>query len=238
MSHPAGRTLRLPNVCPGQRAEWVPTSSPRMAPCPPSPPAPTTKSPITTATTSTCSSTPSAPLQTRPPSSLPRVAQLATGRPTTPLTRTTTTTEPPPPPPTTTATTTAACLADSPALLRPAPAAALSLDQSATPSCPTPRCCRRPTASRRLPPRRRLCPPPQSRLPTLPAWGGSLSWCLRRTRQVLWCESKQNTFIALRTFRLGLMKTVLPTHTHTHTHTHTCSLTWSTFYFVTQFRIF
>lgn len=194
MSRPAGRTLRLLKVSPGQRAEWALTSSPRTAPCPPLAPAPTTKSCITTTTTTTiCSSTPSALLQTLPPSSQPRAAQLATGRPTT---NTCTTTEPPPQPPPTTATTTAVCLAG-PSPLRPAPAGAPSPDQSVTPSCPTLRCCRRPTANRRLPPPHHHCPPPQSPLPTSPAWVACPSWCLHRTRQVLWCESQQNIFIIL-----------------------------------------
>lgn len=203
-------------MCPGQRVEWVLISSPRTAPCPPLPPAPTTKSRITT--TTTCSSTPSAPLQTLPPSSLPQVAQLATGRLTT-ITRTTT--EPPPPPPSTTATT-AACLGASPYPLRPAPAVAPFPDRSETPSCLTLRCCRRPTANLRLLPRHHHCPPPQSLLPTSPAWEGCPSWCLRRTRQVLWCETKQNIFISKKRIvhvfsRLGLMKRLFFRHTHTHT---------------------
>lgn len=216
MSPPAGRTLRLPNVCPGPKAEWALISSRRTAPCPPSPPAPTTKSRITTTTTSSCSSTPSGPLQTLPPSSPPRGAQLATGHPTTTTTHTTTEPPPPPPPPTTTATTPAACLAGSPSPRGPAPAGALSPDQSATPSCPMLRCCHRPTANLRLPPRHRRCPPPQSPLPTSPAWEGCPSWCLHRTRPGLWCETKHNIF---HVHQLGLdEKTVLPTHTHTHIH--------------------
>lgn len=156
-SPPAGRMLRLPSVCPGLRVAWVQISSPRMAPCHPSPPARTTKSPptTTTTTTTTCSSTPSAHPQTLPPSSQPPAAWLATDRPAI---------REPLPPPTTATTTIPPCLADSPSPLRPAPTGAPYPDRSATPSCPRPRCCRRPTASLRcssrpLPPRRH-CPTP------------------------------------------------------------------------------
>lgn len=187
---PAGRTLRLPNVCPGQRVAWVQILSPRMAPCPPSPPAHTTKSPpttTTTTTTTTCSSIPSAPPRTQPPSSPPRGAQPVTGHPV--ITE-------PPPPPTTATTTTPPCHVDSRSPLRPAPTGAPYQDQSALLSCPRLRCCHRPTASlsrssRPLPPRPR-CPLPQSQPPTSPAWEGCPSWFLHRTRPGLWSNSSQH----------------------------------------------
>lgn len=177
--------LRLPNVCPGLRVAWVQISSPRMAPCPPSPLAHTTKSPpTTTTTTTTCSSTPSDRPQTPPPSSPPRAAQPATDRPTT---------MEPPPPPTTATTTTPPCHAGSLSPLRPAPMGAPFPGQSAMPSCPRLRRCRRPTASLscsfRPPPPRHRCPPPQSQLPTSPAWEGCPLWCLHRTRLDLWSNT-------------------------------------------------
>ncbi|KAF3841510.1 hypothetical protein F7725_007372, partial [Dissostichus mawsoni] len=63
--------------------------------------------------------------------------------------------------------------------------------QSATASCPRPKCSRRPTASlstSRLPPPPHRCPPPRSLPPTSPAWEGCPSWCLHRTRPDLWCK--------------------------------------------------
>lgn len=192
---PAGRTHRLPSVCPGLRVAWVQISSPRMAPCPPSPPAHTTKSPptTTTTTTTTCSSIPSAPPQTPPQSSPPRAAWPATDRPAiTAL----------PLPPTTATTTIPPCHADSLSPLRAAPMGAPYPDRSATLSCPRLRRCRRPTArlscsSRPLPPRHR-CPPLQSQPPTSPAWEGCPLWCLHRTRPDLWsnaCQHWQNSAV-------------------------------------------
>lgn len=178
-------------MCPGLRVAWVQISL-RMARCPPSRPAHTTKSPpTTTTTTTTCSSTPSAPPQTQPPSSPPRAARPATDPPA--ITA-------PPPPPTTATTTIPPCHVDSPSPLRPAPMGAPYQDQSATPSCPRLRRCRRHTASlscssRPLPPHHR-CPPPQSQPPTSPEWEECPSWCLHRIMLDLWsnvCQHWQNS---------------------------------------------
>lgn len=176
----AGRTLRLPNVCPGLRVAWVLTLSPRMAPYPPLAPAHATKIPPTT----TCSSTPSAHPQSPHPSSPPQAAPLSTGHPTT---------TGPPPPPTTATTTTAPCHVGSPSPVRPAPVGAQYLDQSAMPSCPRLRHSRRPTASLwcscRLPLPHHRCPPPQLQPPISHAWEECPSWFLHRTRPALWSNS-------------------------------------------------
>lgn len=181
---PAGRTLRLPSVCPGLRAAWVLISSPRTAPCPPSPPAHNTERLSNPTTTTTCSTTPSGPRQTPPPSSQPQAAWPATDRPAT--------TEPPPRP-TTATTTKPPCHMDSRSPLRPAPTGAPYPDQSASPSCRRPRCSPRPTVSLifsfRAPPPLHRCPPLQSQPPTLPGWEGCPSWCLLRTRLDLWCNT-------------------------------------------------
>lgn len=177
---PAGRTLRLPSECPGQRAVWVLMSSPRMAPCPPSPPVHSTKSPPTPITTS-CSSTPSTPPQTPPPSSQLRAAPLGTGHPAT-MGRLL--------PPTTTTTTAAPCHMDSPSPRTPPPGGTPSPYRSVAASCPRPRPCLRPSANRRVPPSHHRCPRPPSQLPTSAAWEGCPSWCLLRTRPGLWSNRK------------------------------------------------